>query len=224
MNNKKSQEISTKKKDKNLLIVFVKNIILGKVKTRLAKTIGDVGAFNIYYELFSITESASQKVAVDRHIYFSDVIIPSKWEGDKKFVQEGQDLGIRMRNAFQNGFKDGYENVILIGSDLPNISKDIIDSGFDTLQNNDVVFGPAEDGGYYLIGMSKMNTAIFENKPWSQSELLAVTLTQLKEQPQSVGFIETLNDIDTFEDLIASDFYKKNPKIQQIIASKTILK
>ncbi len=220
MSNKKSQ----KNRGKSLLIVFVKNIILGKVKTRLAKTIGDVGAFNIYYELFSITESASQKVNVDRHIYFSDVIIPSKWEGDKKFVQEGEDLGIRMRNAFQDGFNQGYDNIILIGSDLPNISKEIIDTGFDTLQNNDVVFGPAEDGGYYLVGMSKMNAPIFENKPWSQSELLAVTLTQLKEQQQSVGFIDTLNDIDTFEDLIASDFYKKNPKIQQIIASKTILK
>ncbi len=213
-----------KRKENNLLIVFVKNIILGKVKTRLAKTIGDVGAFNIYYELFSITENASQKVDVTRHIYFSDVIIPSKWEGDKKFVQEGEDLGIRMRNAFQDGFNQDYDNIILIGSDLPNISKEIIDSGFDTLQNNDVVFGPAEDGGYYLVGMSKMNASIFENKPWSQSELLTVTLAQLKEQQQSIGFIETLNDIDTFEDLIASDFYKKNPKIQQIIASKTILK
>jgi len=219
-----SMEQIEKRKEKNLLIVFVKNIILGKVKTRLAKTIGDVGAFNIYYELFSITERASQKVAVDRHVYFSDVIIPSKWEGDKKFVQEGEDLGIRMRNAFQNGFNEGYENIILIGSDLPNISKEIIDTGFDTLQNNDVVFGPAEDGGYYLVGLSKMNPTIFENKPWSHSELLAVTLAQLKEQQQSIGFIETLNDIDTFEDLIASDFYKKNPQIQQIIASKTILK
>jgi rSAM/selenodomain-associated transferase 1 len=209
---------------KNLLIVFVKNIILGKVKTRLAKSIGDVGAFNIYYELFSITEKASQKVEVDRHIYFSDVIIPSKWEADKKFVQEGEDLGIRMQNAFQNGFDEGYENIVLIGSDLPNISKEIIDTGFDALQNNDLVFGPAEDGGYYLIGMSKMNYSVFENKPWSQSELLDVTLTQLKEQQQSIGFIETLNDIDTFEDLIASDFYKMNPKIQEIIAAKTILK
>lgn len=202
---------------KSLLIVFVKNIILGKVKTRLAKTIGDVSAFNIYYELFSITEKASQEVNVDRHIYFSDVIIPSKWENDEKFVQEGNDLGEKMQNAFQHGFDQGYENIILIGSDLPNISKEIIDSGFEKLNTNDVVFGPAEDGGYYLIGMSNMNTSIFENKPWSQSELLAITLNQLKEQKQSVGLIETLNDIDTFEDLIVSDFYKNNPKIQQII-------
>lgn len=202
---------------KNLLIVFVKNIILGKVKTRLAKTIGDVGAFNIYYELFSITEKASQEVDVDRHIYFSDIIIPSKWENDEKFVQEGTNLGEKMQHAFQQGFYQGYENIILIGSDLPNISKEIIDSGFESLANNDVVFGPAEDGGYYLIGMSKMIPSIFEDKPWSQSALLEVTLSQLKEQKKSVGLIQTLNDIDTFEDLIASGFYKNNPKIQQII-------
>jgi rSAM/selenodomain-associated transferase 1 len=224
MSTKKSQENRDKGKGKKLLIVFVKNIVLGKVKTRLAKTIGDVGAFNIYSELVEVTESASTKVAASKHIYFSDVLIPSKWEGDKKFVQEGADLGIRMRNAFQNGFEEGYQQIVLIGSDLPTISKEIIDSGFENLVNNDTVFGPAEDGGYYLIGLSKMNTSIFENKPWSQPELLEATLTQLKEQQQSVGFIETLNDIDTFEDLIASDFYKKNPKIKEIIASKTILK
>ena len=202
---------------KNLLIVFVKNSILGKVKTRLAKTIGDVGAFTIYSELFSITEQVSQQVDVDRHIYFSDAIIPSKWEGDKKYVQSGHDLGMRMQNAFQEGFEKGYKNIVLIGSDLPNITKGIIELGFETLLKNDVVFGPAEDGGYYLIGMSKINTSVFKDKPWSQSELLDVTLNQLKEQKESVGFIQTLNDIDTFEDLIASDFYKKSPKIQQII-------
>ncbi|MBL4604940.1 MAG: DUF2064 domain-containing protein, partial [Flavobacteriaceae bacterium] len=112
---------------KSLLIVFVKNIILGKVKTRLAKTIGDEGAFNIYSEPFGITERESQIVDVDKNIYFSDVIIPSKWEGDLKFVQEGENLGEKMKNAFQQGFDDGYENIILIGSDLPTISKEVIE-------------------------------------------------------------------------------------------------
>ena len=205
---------------KNLLIIFVKNIILGKVKTRLAKTIGDVGAFNIYSELVDVTEKASTKVTADKHIYFSDVIIPSKWKDHKKFVQEGKDLGIRMQNAFKNGFEEGYKNVILIGSDLPNISKKIIDSGFEKLKENDIVFGPAEDGGYYLVGMSTMNASIFENKPWSQSGLLDVTLHELNQESKKVALIESLNDIDTFEDLIASDFYKKNPKIQQITTSK----
>ena len=202
---------------KNLLIVFVKNIILGKVKTRLAQTIGNTSAFSIYRELFSITEQESQKVDVCRHIYFSNAIIPSSWKYDKKFIQKGNDLGEKMKNAFQQGFKAGYRNIILIGSDLPDISKEIIESGFDKLQSNDVVFGPSDDGGYYLVGLSKMNPSIFDDKPWSQSSLLDVTLQELSEQETSVSLLTPLNDIDTFEDLVASDFYKTNKHIQDIV-------
>ncbi|WP_347173589.1 TIGR04282 family arsenosugar biosynthesis glycosyltransferase [Polaribacter uvawellassae] len=219
MSDKKNQEKRTRKKN-DLLIVFVKNIILGKVKTRLAKTIGDVGAFKIYSELVNITEKSTSNITADKYIYFSDVIISSKWKGSKKFIQEGKDLGIKMQNAFQSGFNDSYENILLIGSDLPDISKEIIDSAFEKLENNDVIFGPAEDGGYYLIGLSKMIPSVFEDKPWSQSDLLNVTLAELKSQKQTVGLMKTLNDIDTFEDLIASDFYKNNPKIQKIIEIK----
>lgn len=220
MSNKKNQEKRAKRKNKNLLIIFVKNIILGKVKTRLAKTIGDVGAFKIYSELVNITEKATSNITADKHIYFSDVIISSKWKENKKFVQEGVDLGIKMQNAFQNGFDEGYENILLIGSDLPKISSTLINQGFEKLATNDVVFGPAEDGGYYLIGLSTMVPSIFEDKPWSQSELLTVTLAHLKSKKQTVGMMETLNDIDTFEDLINSEFYQNNPKIQKIIEIK----
>ena len=206
---------------KNLLIVFVKNIILGKVKTRLAKTIGDEGAFKIYRELVGITEKETLKVNADRHIYFSDVIITSKWQGDQKFVQEGVDLGIRMHNAFLEGFAQGYENIIVIGSDLPDISNEVIQAGFDQLESNNVVFGPADDGGYYLLGMSNMTNSIFENKPWSQSTLLDVTLQELSEQQKSVALLPTLNDIDTFEDLIASDFYHTNQRVQEIVQQLT---
>ena len=203
---------------KNLLIVFVKNIILGKVKTRLAKTIGDEGAFQIYSELVGITEQETQSVQATRHIYFSDVIIPSKWENDSKFTQEGADLGARMFNACQYGFDQGYDNVIVIGSDLPDISATIIKSAFEKLASNDVVFGPADDGGYYLLGMSEMTRSIFTEKPWSQSSLLEGTLDELSEQNKSVALLDTLNDIDTFEDLIASSFYKTNKKAQEIVA------
>ena len=202
---------------KELLIVFVKNIKLGKVKSRLAKDIGKEAAFNIYKELVKITENATKNLALDRLIYFSDTIIENKWKGDQKSIQVGTDLGERMKNAFKKGFEDGYEKIILIGSDLPNISEELILNGFSKLSNNDVVFGPAEDGGYYLVGMSKMNTTIFENKPWSQSQLLEVTLSELKNNNQQFTLLETLNDIDTFEDLIASDFYKNNNQIQELV-------
>lgn len=202
---------------KELVIVFVKNIKLGKVKTRLAKTIGDVGAFEVYKELVAITEKATSNVAADKRIYFSDVVINEKWQGFEKFVQDGADLGFRMKNAFAKGFADGYERIVLIGSDLPDIKATHIESGLSALQDFDTVFGPAEDGGYYLIGLSKIHNCIFDNKPWSKPNLLQNTLKALESKNINYAILETLNDIDTFEDLMASNFYKSNPELQEKI-------
>jgi len=192
---------------KTLLIVFVKNIILGKVKTRLAKTVGDNMAFDVYKMLVDITEACSKNVTATKHIYFSDVVINSLFVNELKFVQEGVDLGERMQNAFEKGFNEGYEKILLIGSDLPDISPEIIHEGFDVLENTDVVFGPAEDGGYYLVGMSKPQFSIFKNKQWSTEGLLKSTLSQLKENNIKTGLLNTYNDIDTFEDLKSSKIY-----------------
>ena len=201
---------------KELLIVFVKNIKLGKVKSRLANVIGKEAAFNIYKELVKITENATKHLQIDKQIYFSDAIIESKWENDLKKIQQGIDLGERMKNAFKKGFEDVYEKIILIGSDLPQITENIILKGFSELSTNEIIFGPAEDGGYYLVGLSKMNSAIFDDKPWSQSELLKVTLHELKNNNQQFALLETLNDIDTYEDLVKSDFYKNNILIKEM--------
>jgi len=184
-----------------LLIVFVKNIKMGKVKTRLAKTIGDASAFEIYKALVEITEKATTNLNIDKRIYFSDVIIKTKWKGTPKFVQNGEDLGERMNNAFIDSFKDGYEHVVLIGTDLPTISEKIILKSFDELNTSEIVFGPAEDGGYYLVGMSTLNSFIFQNKSWSTSKLLSETLNEIQQNKIEVSMLETLNDIDTFEDL-----------------------
>jgi len=186
---------------KNLLIIFVKNIKLGVVKTRLAKTVGDDNAFEVYKALVEVTEKATSNINVDKRIYFSDAIIEEKWPNDIKKVQKGNDLGEKMNNAFKDGFTDGYDNIVLIGSDLPNISSDIIQKGFKVLDKSDVVFGPTEDGGYYLVGMTKLYSCIFENKAWSTSNLLEDTLAELHQKKIKVSLIETLNDIDTFEDL-----------------------
>ncbi|MGC1204707.1 MAG: TIGR04282 family arsenosugar biosynthesis glycosyltransferase [Flavobacteriaceae bacterium] len=199
---------------KNLLIVFVKNIKLGKVKTRLAKTIGDHGAFEVYSELVKITELATQNIAADKRIYFSDAVVETKWKNETKAVQQGENLGERMKNAFAKGFLDGYERIVLIGSDLPDISSTHIENGFNALQKAEVTFGPAEDGGYYLIGLSELKACVFENKPWSKSHLLEETLMELKQKNINFKLLETLNDIDTFEDLEASTFYKNNTKLQ----------
>ena len=203
--------------NKALVIVFVKNIKLGKVKTRLAKTIGNPGAFEIYSALVEVTEKATESLSVDKRIYFSEAVVDSKWPNDYKTVQHGIDLGERMKNAFIKGFKDGYDRIVLIGSDLPDITAHHINKGLAALNESEVVFGPAEDGGYYLVGLSKMHHAIFNNKPWSAPQLLEKTLSELKENSIAFSTLDILNDIDTYEDLIASKFYQSNAALQEKI-------
>ncbi|MCR9171669.1 MAG: TIGR04282 family arsenosugar biosynthesis glycosyltransferase [bacterium] len=188
-----------------LLIVFAKNIVLGKVKTRLAKTQGDSFAFNVYRRLVDITERESLRVNnTEVHVYFSDVIINSKWPNQEKFVQQGNDLGDRMKHAFEQGFAKGYKRIIGVGADLPDLSAEVMEEGLAALENNDTVFGPSEDGGYYLIGMREMIPQIFENKPWSTDALLEITQKELEELGFSTATLKTLNDVDTIEDLKAS--------------------
>ncbi|MBL4593724.1 MAG: TIGR04282 family arsenosugar biosynthesis glycosyltransferase [Flavobacteriales bacterium] len=194
---------------KTLLIVFVKNIRLGKVKTRLAKTIGTEGAFHVYKHLVEITENVANQISSDKRVYFSDVIIDEKWQKTAKFIQKGGDLGEKMQNSFKKGQKDGFDKIVLIGSDLPDVSSEIIQQGFDELNNNEVVFGPAEDGGYYLVGMTKPHFSIFKNKQWSTETLLKETTNELKEKGVSFSLLKTLNDVDTIEDLKGSSIAGK---------------
>lgn len=194
--------------NKDLLIVFVKNLKLGKVKTRLAQTIGNEEAFEVYKILVEKTEETTKHLPIDTHIYFSDEVISTKWPNNFKTVQKGVDLGERMKNAFRDGFDEGYNNIVLIGSDLPDISESILTNAFEILKTKDSVFGPAEDGGYYLVGMKQLYNCVFDNKAWSTSNLLNHTIQELKSQSISIQLLETLNDIDTFEDLKTSTIYK----------------
>jgi len=189
--------------NKNLLIVFAKNKLYGKVKTRLAKTIGDEGAFKVYAHLYKITEKESCGVenAIVR-VYYSHENDETSWLGKEHFVQEGETLGERMGNAFKKGFDDGFENIIGIGADLAEIKTDIIEDAFVRLENNDFVFGPAEDGGYYLVGISgEKGMYVFEDKPWSTPELFELTKKEILERKDTINTIQMLNDIDTIEDL-----------------------
>jgi glycosyltransferase A (GT-A) superfamily protein (DUF2064 family) len=102
-----------------------------------------------------------------------------------------------MSNAFKNSFENGFDQIVLIGSDLPDISKNIIETSFSALKQSNTVFGPAQDGGYYLVGMNSFSPSIFINKPWSQPNLLKSTLIETSDY----SLLIELNDIDTIEDL-----------------------
>ena len=186
-----------------LLLVFAKNKLFGLVKTRLAKSIGPEAAYKVYEQLFHLTETETQRVkGVAIQIYFSHEIDESAWGEIPKYVQEGKDLGARMSNAFKAGFKAGYTQIIGVGADLPDLTSERIENAFVELENHDFVFGPAEDGGYYLVGLNgDKGLYVFENKPWSTSELLKLTKEEIETNKHKLTLLEELNDIDTIEDL-----------------------
>ncbi|MGO4820667.1 MULTISPECIES: TIGR04282 family arsenosugar biosynthesis glycosyltransferase [unclassified Flavobacterium] len=199
----------------NALLIFTRNPELGKVKTRLAKTIGDVKALAVYNDLLLHTMQETQQLDCDKFVFYDSTIVEDDiWAtaNFQKKLQAGGDLGQRMRQAFEDLFELGYQNCIIIGSDLFDLKAIIIEDAFEKMLTNDVVMGPAEDGGYYLLGLKKSTALIFENKKWGKETIFQETLKDLK--GQQVGLLQTLNDIDTFEDLQQSSYsFSKLDKI-----------
>ena len=184
------------------LIIFTRNPELGKCKTRLAKTIGDENALEVYKYLLNHTASISKDIKADRYVFYSENIKKEDlWESGifRKKLQKGEDLGQKMLNAFAELLGMGYEKVVIIGSDLLDLDADLVNNAFAQLDFNDVVIGPATDGGYYLLGMKNMYVKLFENKDWGTDSVLKATLGDL--QNSTVHLLKKLNDIDIFEDL-----------------------
>jgi rSAM/selenodomain-associated transferase 1 len=200
---------------KDLLIVFVKTPALGKVKTRLARTIGNEAALDVYLQLIEHTERVTSGLNMDQHIYYSQNLSEDYWLNVYTTTQNGADLGERMLNAFEDGFNKAYDKIVLIGSDLPDLNQMLINEAFSLMDKKEVVLGPALDGGYYLIGMNKLIPQMFLDKPWSTPLLMEMTMKDLNMRGYSVSTLQTLNDIDTYEDLINSDFYKSHEVLQE---------
>lgn len=195
---------------KNLLIIFTRNPELGKVKTRLAKSIGDENALTIYKTLLDRTEKTTRNLTCDKAIYYSVKIRENDiWDASiyQKHQQRGDDLGIRMLNAFSEAFSNNYDKVAIIGSDLFDLNPNHINEAFEELNNNDIVIGPAHDGGYYLLGMKSIYSQVFKNKDWGTSTVFNDTIKDLKNE--SIHLLETLNDIDVYDDLKNIKAFKK---------------
>lgn len=185
------------------LIIFVKNPVLGKAKTRLAATIGDEKALEVYLQLLDITRNAALDANCIRHVFYSDAIENDAWDEGKfnKHVQEGDSLGERMKNAFNQVFSLSAKEVVIIGSDCPKLHGEIIDNGFQLLAKNDACIGPAKDGGYYLLGMKKPLPFLFEGKKWSTDSVFEDTTLDLVKNGLTYGKLPELSDIDTADDL-----------------------
>ena len=190
----------------DFLLILIRNPQLGKVKTRLARTLGDVEALRIYNLLLDRTRRAAQDVAAERWLYYSD-FIPEKdeWlESDfQKKIQYPGDLGERMESAFREAFATGAKKALIIGSDCPDLSGAILQQAFDALDHADFVIGPTPDGGYYLLGMKQLESSVFQEIEWSTETVRSKTLGKIHAAGFTCAELPVLSDVDTEEDLPA---------------------
>jgi len=189
--------------NRNALIIIAKYPEEGQVKTRIEE-LSDGQRTELYKKLLARTMKKLSSIrGVDTFIAFA----PESAEG--YFAQYGVkciplhkgDLGSRMYTAFEKVFSAGYQRAALVGADIPDLSPAIILNAIDILSTHDLVFGPAEDGGYYLVGMRKLIKEVFEDIPWSSDQTLERSLDQSVKFKYSVGLTKTLSDIDTIDDV-----------------------
>ena len=188
-----------------LLIIFIRNPILGKVKTRLAATLGDQRALDIYQKLLAHTRTITRDLTVDKVVYYSEFVDQQdSWDPAvyQKKLQTSGTLGDKMKAAFQRWFDSGYQQVCIIGSDCRELTSEIIVEGFKSLDQYQAVLGPSRDGGYYLLGLNQFRAEIFEGKQWSTDSVATDTLADFRSLGWRYSLLQPLNDVDEAQDLL----------------------
>ena len=191
----------------NALVIFIKYPVAGAVKTRLGAQVGHDLAADLYRifieQTFELSRNSSAElvyVAYDPKVEFEKYhpLLPADFF---HFPQNGDNLGHRMFNAFNLVFSQGARRVIILGSDSPTLPVKYLDDTFKSLNAVDLVLGPAEDGGYYLIGLKQLHKALFENIEWSSTAVLKSTLAQARSLSISHSLLPNLYDVDELETL-----------------------
>ena len=202
--------ISPKDKlSRDRVIVFTRYPEAGKTKTRLIPELGAEGAAELQRHMAEHAISRVRELATSRRISIEvsyqggNPVLMKQWlGGDILFrEQDGNDLGERMLTAFLDAFCNGAERVLLMGTDCPDITAQILEKAFQELERSDLVLGPAEDGGYYLIGLKEAYPELFVNVPWGTEKVLERTLEIAAVKGLSAGLVDRLHDVDRPEDL-----------------------
>ncbi|MCF6149788.1 MAG: glycosyltransferase [Candidatus Kuenenia sp.] len=213
-------------KAKSALVLFVKYPKKGRVKTRLALETDDDFATEIYACFIKDSLSRFQNIKGDLIPFISEKnkisLFQKKFDFTKKcYDQSSGHLGIRMKHAMKVMFNDKYDHVVIIGSDCPDLPVSYINNAFSRLLKNDVVIGPATDGGYYLIGSSNPKTLniLFTNIDWSTDKVLLQTIDRINSEGFSYYLLNEWCDIDALENL---KFCYKNAGKRKFSHSHTI--
>lgn len=188
--------------DTQALLIFIKNPELGKVKTRLAETVGAARALQIYEALLGHTRRVALEVPATRYLYYSSFVDQGDhWASAdfSKAVQLPGDLGSRMNSAFEQVLTQ-HAKAVIIGSDCASLTAAIVQEAFQALDAHDFVIGPAEDGGYYLLGMRAPAPWIFQDVDWSTEAVLDQTLRKIQAYQKTCRLLTRLSDIDYEED------------------------
>ncbi len=190
------------KNNTTALITFIKNPEKGKVKTRLAATVGEDKALAIYKALMGHTRNVALATNANRLLFYSQWInFEDKWSNEdfQKALQAEGDLGVKMKTAFATAFEDN-QKVVIIGSDCASLTPDIVSDAFTKLEGHDFVIGPAMDGGYYLLGMSYFEPRVFNDIAWSTDAVFPDTMKVIEGLGKTCGLLPELSDIDFEED------------------------
>ncbi|MFH1282679.1 MAG: TIGR04282 family arsenosugar biosynthesis glycosyltransferase [bacterium] len=204
---------------KECVLFFVKYPEKGKVKNRLSSALEHASVVELYKNFVLDILATLDKSKIPFWICYS----PSRklkklaqWLGKHHTYkpQYGENLGERMKDCFSHSFSEGFERVVVIGSDSPDISENLIKRSLKSLRKNNAVIGPSYDGGYYLLGFRKgdFNPKIFDKVRWSSSQVFDQTVNTLRKNKSSFNILPNLRDIDTYSDL--NSFYKKAAKVR----------
>jgi rSAM/selenodomain-associated transferase 2/rSAM/selenodomain-associated transferase 1 len=212
-------EDAMKRKNLGGVVVFSRFPHVGRVKSRLAKSLGAEKATEVYRlcaeNIFRECERLCAEVCL--YVFFDDekdTERGARWAGPKftSHAQAEGDLGQRLAHAFKITFNRGVQKVVLLASDVPDITSKVISDAIHALDSNDVVIGPCHDGGYYLIGMKKSNPELFDNISWSTEHVYKQTMAIIRKSGLQVCELPELIDIDTEEDLLRWLEGKTSPK------------
>ncbi|MGB3404243.1 MAG: TIGR04282 family arsenosugar biosynthesis glycosyltransferase [Microcoleaceae cyanobacterium] len=191
------------------LIIFSRYPQPGKTKTRLIPALGEAGAALLHRQMAQYAVKIGRELIQSRSIslevrYTGGTLSQMQdWLGtDLVYNQQGTgDLGDRMNQSFQAGFDSGKSAIIIIGTDCIELNADILSQGFETLKQQNLVIGTAQDGGYYLIGLRRLIPELFQGIDWGTERVLQQTLDRCKPLNLSIGNLPQLSDIDRPEDL-----------------------